>query len=113
VRAGDFHLLIDCGASAHALRVEIGGRVIAYSGNGEWSTSHVAVADGAELFLCEAYLVDRVTKNHLSDGEIRAHREAFRYERLYLTHMSPDLLNRLDSIVSPDVPAEDGQIVEV
>jgi ribonuclease BN (tRNA processing enzyme) len=112
-RVTAYEVVHPSGAPAHALRIEIEGKVIAYSGDGEWSESHVAVADGADLFVCEAYTVERVVKNHLSYGEIRAHREELRCKRLYLTHMSPDLLNRLDSIVPPDAPAEDGQIVEV
>lgn len=99
------------GAPAHALRIELDDKVIAYSGDGEWSESHIAVADGADLFVCEAYTVDRVIKNHLSYGEIRAHRDELRCKRLYLTHMSPDLLDRLEAIQPPDVPAEDGLII--
>jgi ribonuclease BN (tRNA processing enzyme) len=112
-RVTAYEVVHPSGAPAHAVRVELGGKVVAYSGDGEWSESHVSVADGADLFACEAYTLDRITKNHLSYGEIRAHREELRCKRLYLTHMSPDLLRRLDVIVLPDAPAEDGLIIEV
>lgn len=97
------------GAPAYALRVELGGRIIGYSGDGEWSESLVEVARGADLFICEAYSFERIIKFHLSYATIREHRARLACRRLILTHMSEDML-----IHAPDCGEEtaaDGLIV--
>jgi ribonuclease BN (tRNA processing enzyme) len=47
------------GAPAYALRVECGGKIIAYSGDGEWSEALAEAARGADLFICEAYYFEK------------------------------------------------------
>src|SRR5581483_6959790 len=47
------------GAPAFALRVECGGKVIAYSGDTEWTDALMQAAFGADLFICEAYFYDK------------------------------------------------------
>jgi ribonuclease BN (tRNA processing enzyme) len=94
------------GAPAYALRVDSGGRVIAYSGDTAWTEALIRVADGADLFICEAYFYDKAVPFHLDYGTLRAHRDALRCRRLLLTHMSADMLARIEAL---DVePAEDG-----
>jgi ribonuclease BN (tRNA processing enzyme) len=53
------------GAPSYALRVECAGRVIAYSGNTEWTDHLLRIAAGADLFICEAYFYDKKVKFHL------------------------------------------------
>lgn len=108
-----YEVVHSSGAPSHALRVEIGGRTIAYSGDGEWSEAHIAIGDGADLFVCEAYTLDRFVKNHLSYAEILARRAELRCKRLYLTHMGPELLDNASAIVPPDAPASDGLRIDV
>jgi ribonuclease BN (tRNA processing enzyme) len=99
------------GAPAYALRVELGGRVIAYSGDGEWSESLVEAARGADLLICEAYTFERPIRNHLSYATIREHRARLACRRLVLTHMSADVLDRLADV--EDQTASDGLVVEL
>ena len=42
------------GAPALGLRVSVAGRVIAYSGDTSWTDTLIELADGADLFVCEA-----------------------------------------------------------
>lgn len=62
------------GAPAYALRVEYSGKVLAYSGDTEWTESLVEAARGTDLFVCEAYFFDKPIKYHLDYRTLREHR---------------------------------------
>lgn len=79
----------------YALRIEVDGRVIAYSGDTEWTDALVSAADGADLFICEATTFETAVPSHLSYATVRENRERLRCKRLLLTHMSDDMLGRL------------------
>jgi ribonuclease BN (tRNA processing enzyme) len=100
-----------CGAPPYALRVEYGGKVIAYSGDTEWSESLIGAARGADLFVCEAYFFDKKIKYHLDYRTLLDQRPRLGCRRLVLTHMSEDMLRRAGD-VEIDY-AEDGQIIEM
>jgi ribonuclease BN (tRNA processing enzyme) len=82
------------GAPPYALRVECGGKVIAYSGDTEWTETLIAAADGADVFVCEAYFFEKPIKYHLDYRTVMAQRTRLRCRRLVLTHMSDDMLAR-------------------
>jgi len=95
------------GAPAYALRVEYGGRLIAYSGDTEWTESLVDVARGADVFVCEPYFFE--VRYHLDYRTLRAERARLGCTRLVLTHMSDDMLARLGEV---DIEvAEDGRVI--
>lgn len=93
-----------------AYRIEAEGRVIAYSADTEWTQTLVPAAQGADLFVAEAYYYDRIVKNHLSLKTLEAHLPEIDAKRLVLTHMSEDMLGRLGEL--PYLAAEDGMVVE-
>jgi ribonuclease BN (tRNA processing enzyme) len=97
------------GAPSYALRVECAGKIIAYSGDTEWTDVLRRVADGADLFICESYFFEKQMKNHLNYRTLMAHRAELKCKRLILTHMGEDMLNRLEEI-EPEV-AHDGMEV--
>ena len=106
-----FEVVHASGAPAYALRVACGGKVIAYSGDTEWVKALVEAADGADLFICEAYYFEKQVKFHLDYRTLITHRNELRCKRLVLTHMSADMLAHVAEI---DVEcAEDGLIIEV
>jgi ribonuclease BN (tRNA processing enzyme) len=97
------------GSLPFALRVEYDERVIAYSGDTEWTDDLLDVARGADLFICEAYFFQKDVKYHLSYQTLRRHIADLECRRVILTHMSQDMLDRADEI---DVEmARDGQTV--
>ena len=100
-----------CGAPPYALRIEYGGKVIAYSGDTEWSESLIEAARDADLFVCEAYFFDKRIRYHLDYRTLLDHRRGLSCCRLVLTHMSEDMLRRLGD-VEIDY-AEDGRIIEL
>ena len=101
------------GAPALALRLGVAGRVIAYSGDTAWTDALVGVADGADLFVCEAYTATRSIRYHLDLPTLRANLHRLRCARLLLTHPGPDLLAHRAEL-GPDLDlADDGTVVEL
>jgi ribonuclease BN (tRNA processing enzyme) len=94
-----------------AYRVEAEGRVIAYSADTEWTEALIPLARDADLFIAEAYYYEKVVKNHLSLKTLEAHLPEIKPKRLILTHMSDDMLGRLDTL--DYTTASDGMIVEL
>jgi len=94
-----------------ALRVELAGQVVAYSGDTEWSEALLEAARAADLFICEAYFYDKAVKTHLDLKTLEAHLPAIQARRLILTHLSPDMLARVGEL-EYDV-AEDGLVIEL
>ncbi len=92
-------------------RIAAEGRIIAYSADTEWTETLVPLARDADLFIAEAYYYDKIVKNHLSLKTLEAHLDEIRPKRLILTHMSDDMLGRLDML--GHTAAHDGMIVEL
>jgi ribonuclease BN (tRNA processing enzyme) len=97
------------GAPAYALRIEYGGKIIAYSGDTEWTDSLLAAAQGADLFICEAYFYEKRVPYHLDYQTLLAKRAELECERVVITHMSEDMLARLDE--ADLEPAADGAVI--
>jgi ribonuclease BN (tRNA processing enzyme) len=97
------------GAPSYALRVEYGGKVIAYSGDTEWTEALVDAARGTDLFVCEAYFFDKKIKYHLDYQTLWEHRRRLECPRIILTHMSQDMLSHRGEVEFEC--AEDGKIV--
>ncbi len=100
-----------CGAPPYALRIECAGRTIAYSGDTEWTDSLITAANGADLFICEAYLFDKKVKYHLDYQTLLAHQATLGCKRLVLTHMGSDMLSRASGIGVET--AYDGMVIEL
>lgn len=83
------------GATPYALRIEYADKVIAYSGDTEWTDRLVDVADGADLFVCECSFFDTDAPGHLSYHTLLAHRHDLRCERIVITHMCQEMLAHL------------------
>jgi ribonuclease BN (tRNA processing enzyme) len=92
-----------------ALRVELGGKVVAYTGDTEWTDDVAEVARGADLFIAECYYYEKPIKWHLNYPAIAAHRETFGAKRLILTHMSKEMLAQVGNV--PEECATDGLVV--
>jgi ribonuclease BN (tRNA processing enzyme) len=94
-----------------AYRVEAENRVIAYSADTEWTETLIPAARDADLFIAEAYYYDKVVKNHLSLKTLEEHLPEIKPKRLILTHMSDDMLGRLETLAY--TPASDGMIISL
>jgi ribonuclease BN (tRNA processing enzyme) len=99
------------GAPPFALRVAGDERIVAYSGDTEWTDSLIDAARGADLFIAEAYFFDKTVRFHLDLATLLRHRARLDCRRLIVTHMNEDMLRRRDAL---DVEtAEDGKVVIV
>jgi ribonuclease BN (tRNA processing enzyme) len=76
-----------------ALRLEASGRVLAYSGDTEWTDELLEVADGADVFLCECSTLDREVPGHLNAIKLATKRDQLRCARVFLIHMGEDVLS--------------------
>ena len=106
VRVTPYEVVHACGAPPYALRIELDGRTIAYSGDTEWTDRLILVAEGADLFICEAYFYDKAVRFHLDYTTLARHRSELGYKRLIVTHMGPDMLARVAEL--PVEAAHDG-----
>ena len=107
-----FHVLHDDRAGpCLGLRVEAEGKVIAYSGDTEWTDALIPLGREADLFVCEAYTRDKPVKSHMVLASLERRLGQIRPKRLILTHMSNDMLARRAELSYET--AEDGMIVEL
>ena len=92
-----------------AYRIAVGGRVVAYTGDTEWTDALIPAGRNADLFISEAYFRDKRVKLHLDVASLERHLAEIGPRRVVLTHMSDEMLGRIDE-VDFEV-AEDGKIV--
>ncbi len=95
----------------HGLRVEYGGKVIAYSGDTEWTDTLPSIARGADLFVCECNFFDTKAPGHLDYETLLEHRAELACERIVLTHMSEAMLARAGEVELET--ADDGMTIEL
>jgi ribonuclease BN (tRNA processing enzyme) len=101
----------DCGAPPFALRLEVAGKIVTYSGDTAWTDALIDAARDADLFIAEAYFHDKKIWHHLDWQTLQSHLPAIQAKRLILTHFSDDMLTRRGELGVET--AEDGKIVEI
>lgn len=92
-------------------RIEAEGRVIAYTADTEWTGTLVPLGRGADLLIAEAYTYEKHVRNHLSLKMLEAHLDEIAPKRLVPTHMSDDVLSRLDTL--GHAAAHDGMTIQI
>jgi ribonuclease BN (tRNA processing enzyme) len=102
------------GAEAHGIRLEMAGRIVAYSGDTQWTEALVDLAAGADLFICEAYFFEKRVPYHLDYRTLASQRSKLRCKRIVLTHMSDDMLAHRAQLATEGAElAEDGLRIEL
>jgi ribonuclease BN (tRNA processing enzyme) len=99
------------GAPAYALRVASSSKVFAYSGDTEWTEELIEAARGTDLFICESYTYEKKVRYHLDYRTLMHNADRLRSQRLVVTHMSRDMLGRVDTLEHEC--AEDGKRIEL
>jgi ribonuclease BN (tRNA processing enzyme) len=94
-----------------AYRIELEGKTICYSGDTEWTDALLDAARGADLFICECYMFDKLVRAHLSLSTLRDKLPAIGAKRVVLTHMGEDMLSRLSDIGFET--AADGKVISL
>ena len=86
------------GAPPYAYRVTVLDKTIAVTGDTEWTDALLEVARDADLLICEAYTFERKLRYHLNVQTIVDRLPDLGARRVVLTHMSDDVLDRLDEV---------------
>ena len=91
------------------LRVEVDGKVVTYSGDGDWTDALAAATQNADLFICECYYFDKRVKMHMNHETLSAHLGELRARSIVLTHMSEEMLQHAHEV--PQRCASDGMVI--
>lgn len=93
-------------AEPHGLRVRVGGKLIAYTGDAVWTDALVRLADGADLLISECSWFESRDPVHLNAQDLIAHKGELRAKRIVLTHLGKEAVAHRDQL--PFEAAEDG-----
>jgi ribonuclease BN (tRNA processing enzyme) len=83
-----------------ALRVEVGGKIVSYTGDGEFTEEMAKIGKDADLLIADL--------NYYTIAERKAE---FGARRIILTHMSEEMLAHADEV--PEEAAYDGLVVHI
>jgi ribonuclease BN (tRNA processing enzyme) len=106
-----FPVVHPSGAPSFAFRLVVAGRVLAYSGDTEWTDTLIEAGRGADLLISECYSFDAAPKFHLNYKTLQSRIRELDPKRILLTHMSEQMLAKLDEVTID--AAEDGQLLEL
>jgi ribonuclease BN (tRNA processing enzyme) len=95
------------GAPPYALRVTLEDKVVAYSGDTQWTDALIPAANEADLFICECNFYEGSAGYHLDYRTLMDHRAELGCRKLVLTHMNEEMLRRIESLEVEG--AEDGK----
>ncbi len=90
-----------------ALRVQIGEKTVAYTGDGAYTEALAQLVAGVDLLIAESYFYTKSVKWHLNYADIAR----LTAKRIVLTHMHTDMLNCQNEV--PEQCAYDGLVVEI
>jgi ribonuclease BN (tRNA processing enzyme) len=88
------------------LRVHVGGRAIAYTGDTAWCDALPRLAADTDLLIAEAYSFEKRIPLHLSHADLVAHQAELSARRIVLTHAGAETLARRADLLWP--LADDG-----
>ena len=94
-----------------SMRIEVAGKVIAYTGDSAWTEHMPELARNADLLIAECYFYRKPVPFHLNYPDIAANRDALDAKRLLLTHMGPEMLAHRHEV--PEECATDGMVLEL
>ena len=92
-------------------RVELDERVIAYTGDTEWTESLIHIARNADLLIAEAYFFEKQIPFHLDYITLKRQLPRMSPKQVLLTHMNDDMLSHAADV--PEEKAHDGLILHI
>jgi ribonuclease BN (tRNA processing enzyme) len=114
VRVTAFEVSHPSGAPPYALRFEVDGKVLSFSGDTEWTESLIPAGRNADLFIMECYQFEGEPRFHMSWKTIAGKLDRIGARRVLLTHMAEPMLARRGEVTDPRVAAaEDGMVLEI
>jgi ribonuclease BN (tRNA processing enzyme) len=114
IRVTAFEVSHPSGAPSYALRFELEGKVLAFSGDSEWVDNLIPAGRQADLYIMECYHFDGAPRFHMSWSRIAAELDRIGAKRVMLTHMAEAMLTRRSDVADPRVVlAADGLVVDI
>lgn len=101
----------DSGGPFFGYRIAVENRLIAFSGDTEWTDTLVEVARDADLYVTECYSYDKSIRNHLNYKTIEQNLPRLAAKKIVLTHMSHDMLAQRHKV--PQLAADDGMVIRL
>jgi ribonuclease BN (tRNA processing enzyme) len=98
VRVSAYEVIHPSGAPPYALRFELEGKVLSFSGDTGWTENLLLAANGADLFISECFHYDQQLPIHLDYKTIEANYERLNAKRVLLTHMGEVMLTKLHEV---------------
>jgi ribonuclease BN (tRNA processing enzyme) len=88
-----------CGSPPFAVRLTTpSGKVIAYSGDTEWTDTLLEASRDVDLFIVETYFYDKSIKWHLDYTKLAANLSRVTAREVIGTHLSADMLDHLSDV---------------
>src|SRR6266852_3455634 len=101
------------GAPSTAVRISDHSRVLAYSGDTEWTDALISVATGADLFIVECYEHSRAIAGHMNWTKLSEKLSALGARKIMVTHMNPSMLAKTEEVRATGVLiASDGMVLD-
>jgi len=114
VRVTAFEVRHPSGAPPYALRFEVGGKTLGFSGDTQWVDSLLPASAGADLYITEGFSFETPIGYHMAWRDIEKTLDRLGAKRVLLTHMNADMLKRCAQIRDPRVLiAKDGMQIEI
>lgn len=82
----------------HAVRISINNKVICYSGDTTWNNALIEAAHEADIFICEAYTLNKAMRNHMVYSDINSNAKKLSCKKIFLTHCTEEVLNAADTL---------------
>jgi ribonuclease BN (tRNA processing enzyme) len=102
------------GAPPYALRFELDGKVLVFTGDTGWVDALCAAAKGADLLISECFQYDVTLPIHLDYKTIDANYARLGAKRMLLTHMGEAMLAATDKVdASRYTIARDGLVLDL
>jgi ribonuclease BN (tRNA processing enzyme) len=94
-----------------SVRVQAGGKIIAYTGDSEWTAFMPELARDADLLIAECYFHHKPVRFHLNYPTFAEHRHELKARAIVLTHLGPEMLAKQSAV--PELCAYDGMVIEI
>jgi len=94
----------------HGYKIFVNGKIIAFSGDTEWTDNLYQLADGSDLFICECNFYDSNFRGHINYKELKGKLSKINSKRILLNHLGEEMLKNLSKIELET--AKDGQVID-
>ncbi len=103
-----------CGAPPYAMRLEVDGKTVSFSGDTEWVDGLLDIGRGSDLFISECFSYASNVRYHMSWRTIEGKLSLIDARKILLTHMGPEMLAHRSEVASDRVlVAEDGMVIDI